>query len=266
MTFKPSHLPDLTTSLHNHSTWSDGADPMEEMVRSAKASGFRVFGLSDHWVPDPTLDFDSSEWSMPLDRLPEYMEELHHLQKKYNDSAFTLLAGLEVDYFDENIDDVRNTLKQYKLDYIIGSCHYAGTFPVDHDPMDWVSLSQQEIDDIWDKYWTKLLAAARTGFYTFLAHLDLPKKYGHYPTEDQTPRALEVLDAARESGTAIEINTAGWHKPCKEAYPSPIILREAVQRNIPIVISADAHSIHRVDRDFEKASEYLALCTAPQVL
>ena len=75
-----------------------------------------------------------------------------------------------------------------------------------------------------------------------------------------------MLDAVKEVGTAIEINTAGWHKPCKEAYPSPLILREVLQRNIPIVISADAHSVHRVDRDFAMAAEYLALCKAPQVL
>ena len=257
--------PEITTSLHNHSKWSDGQDNLETVVKTAKAKGLRQFGISDHWVMDPSPEFDSTDWSMKIDLLPDYIEDIHRLQAKYNDDNFTFLAGLEVDYFDENFEQVKSIVSQYPLDYIIGSGHYVGTFSVDNMPKDWEDKTQDDIDNIWRGYWEKLEKVAASGFFTFLAHLDIVKKFAHYPSFDFMPMALKVLDAAQASQTAIELNTSGWQKPCAEEYPSPQIIREAIKRRIPIVINADAHYAEFIDRDFQKAKDLIALCSSPQL-
>ena len=63
----------------------------------------------------------------------------------------------------------------------------------------------------------------------------------------------DVIDAIAASGSVIELNTAGWHKPCAEAYPAPRFLELACSAGIGLVISSDAHAPHEVARDFPRA-------------
>lgn len=245
-------------SLHNHSRWSDGKASAEEMCLAAKAAGIRRFGISDHYVHHPERSMMPISYSMDLSRIAEYCADLERLKKSFNTGDFTLYAGLEVDFFFENIDAVMAELSKYPLDYLIGSVHFSGTFPIDHSEENWKPLTRDQIDDICGIYWQKMLGAAQCGHFTFLGHLDLPKKFGFLPDPDQYfPQALKVLDAAAANGVGIEINTAGWFKPCGEPYPSPRLLREAKLRKIPIVIGSDAHGTELVTRGFSEARELL---------
>lgn len=197
-------------------------------------------------------------YSMDLSRVDEYCAELERLKKEFNDENFTLYAGLEVDFFFENIDAVIKELNNYPLDYLIGSVHFSGTFPIDHSADYWTPLTRDQIDEICRIYWEKMLGAAQCSHFTFLGHLDLPKKFGFLPDPDlYFPQAVKVLDAAAASGVGIEINTAGWFKPCGEPYPSPRLLREAYSRKIPIVIDSDAHEPELVTRGFPEARKLL---------
>ena len=86
-----------------------------------------------------------------------------------------------------------------------------------------------------------------------IGHLDLPKKYGFLPTADLTTEANAALDAIAAAGLAIELNTAGWQKPINEAYPSPALLRPARERDIPLLINADAHVPADAAADYDRA-------------
>ena len=62
---------------------------------------------------------------------------------------------------------------------------------------------------------------------------------------------LEAVIAA--AGSVIELNTAGWHKPCAEAYPAPRFLELACSAGVGLVISSDAHAPGEVAREFSRA-------------
>ncbi len=247
--------PRRNVSYHNHSNWSDGADTLEEVCHRGKAMGLRELGVSDHWVPAP--DFEAPFWSMKPDQLGKYTETLLTLKKQLDDENFTLRIGLEVDFFHENYREVLADLKQYPFDYLIGSVHYSGSFPLDESEKLWMPLEETEKDRLCRIYWDKLLGAAECGEFTFLGHLDLPKKFACVDMRKYLPEACQVLDAAKETGTAIELNTAGWFKPCNEQYPCAEILAEAKNRRIPVIVNADAHAAEHLMRNFEEASEVL---------
>ena len=243
-------------SYHNHSNLSDGAASLEEMCRAARAAGLREFGMSDHWVIPPP-EITDVNWRMEPEKLEYYVTELQRLKKELDSERFTLRIGLEVDFFFENAPEVVAELKKWPFDYLIGSVHYSGTFPVDHDASDWAPLSPGEIENICEEYWRKLEGAALSGFYTFIGHPDLPKKFGYVPEGKYLPHALRLLDAVRKTSGAIELNTSGWFKPCKEQYPACAILKEACARKIPVVINADAHAPAHVARNFGEAAKVL---------
>ena len=244
-------------SLHNHSIFSDGASTLEEMVSAAKNAGLSVFGMSDHWVVPPYDGTDYLTWAMPHEKLPEYVNTLLELRKKYEDDDFKLKIGLEVDFFFENIQDVLADLQKYPLDYLIGSVHYTGVFSVDHDIADWVDLSEADIAEICEIYWQKVAGAAGCGAFDFLGHLDLPKKFGLVDNSKYYPHALKVLDILQQRSGAIELNTAGWFKQCEEPYPALPLLAEACKRNIPVAVNSDAHCPEHVNRNFCQAYELL---------
>ena len=256
--------PGCDVSFHNHSDMSDGAAPIEVMCRAAKAAGLREFGMSDHWViPPENSGIDASAWRMIPERLDEYIEKLLALKKELDSEEFTLRLGLEVDFFFENYFAVFKNLSRYPLDYIIGSVHYAGTFPVDHSIKDWEFLSEERKEEICEEYWKKLAGAAACGLYNFIGHLDLPKKFGMIDNSRYTAHGIKVLDAVKKTKGAIELNTAGWFKECNEQYPDSALLKEALSREIPVIINADAHHQDHVKRNFTEAAQVLSQAGFP---
>lgn len=249
--------PGFDVSYHNHSDMSDGGSSIESMCRAAKAAGLREFGMSDHWVIPPSPDTNADDWRMAPARLDEYVEKLLALKKELDCGSFTLRLGLEVDFFFENYAEVVKDLEAYPLDYLIGSVHYSGTFPIDHIIDEWLPLSEEEKENICEEYWKKLEGAAQCGLYTFIGHLDLPKKFGLIDNAAYLPHAVKVLDAVQKSGKAIELNTAGWFKECAEQYPSSAMLQEACSRRIPVIVNADAHHRDHVKRNFSEGARVL---------
>lgn len=244
-------------SCHNHSVWSDGSGSLEDICRKGKDMGLKVLGISDHWVKPPFPGTDAATWSMDLSRTADYVKILQGLQDELNDENFQLLIGLEVDVFPENIEDVIAELQEFEPDYLIGSVHYSGTFPVDYCIEPWKNLSAKEMDDICNIYFDKLEVAASRREFAFIGHLDLPKKFGMIDNKKYFKRAEKVLDILKESGGAIELNTAGFYKECAEQYPALEILQQAYMRQIPVIVNADAHCPEHLMRGFDEAYRIL---------
>jgi histidinol-phosphatase (PHP family) len=75
-----------------------------------------------------------------------------------------------------------------------------------------------------------------------LAHPDLAKIFGRRPDRFEYPD----LD-----GVALEISTAGLHKPVGELYPDAALL----ESRPPVTLASDAHVPANVGRDFDQALE-----------
>lgn len=239
----------MLTSYHNHTTWSDGAPTLAAQIQGARRAGLDELGISDHYVLHPTGE--EVEWTLPLDMLGDYVLELRAAAEETRD--LTLRLGVEADFFPETVEELRERLAVYPFDYVIGSVHYVNDFPIDEDTKFWDALSPEERNEKWLLYWTRIRQLAESRVYDFVGHIDLPKKFGHRPTVDCTAEAHAALDAIAAADMAIEINTAGWSLPAAEAYPSLELLRAARERNIPLLINADAHFPEFLIRDFPRA-------------
>jgi histidinol-phosphatase (PHP family) len=105
--------------IFNHSTYSDGKSPPEEIVLSAIDKGLEVIGISDH----APIGFKDVHWSIRPERIDDYLSELHYLKEKYRDKI-NLQIGLEVDYY-LGCDDHIHSLHLSRFDYTIGSIHFS---------------------------------------------------------------------------------------------------------------------------------------------
>lgn len=244
----------MLINYHNHTNWSDGRATLEEMIAGARAAGVAEFGISDHYAPFP--DGRAVDWAVPSGFLPEYVERIL-AAKEAEASGLVIRLGIEIDFFPETIEAAKAELAPYPFDYLIGSVHFVKSgpdfFPIDYDASCWEALSPEEVNTVWRLYWQQIKALAESGCCDFIGHLDLPKKYGFLPTVDLTAEAQAALDAIAAAGLAIELNTAGWQKPINEAYPSSGLLRAARERDIPLLINADAHLPEDAAADYDRA-------------
>src|SRR5256885_12609350 len=94
---------------------------------------------------------------------------------------------------------------------------------------------------------------ANSRLFDSLSPPDLPKKFKHYPKADFTPVFERALRTARASDVAIEINTSGLRKPCKEIYPGRRFLEIAFRLGVPISLGSDAHRPEETGCAFNEA-------------
>ena len=161
-------------------------------------------------------------------------------------------AGLECDWLKGCENFIGELAGKYPWDYLIGSVHYLGDW--DFDNPKWLGKwAQTDVDAVWTQYWKTYAEMAESGLFDILAHPDLVKKFSHVPGGDPDRFYDPVIEAIAANGSVIELNTAGLHKPCAEAYPAPRFLELAASAGIGLVISSDAHAPSEVARDFPKA-------------
>lgn len=241
----------MLVSYHNHTNWSDGQSTLESILAAARQAGLDEVGISDHYVLAP--NGVPIEWSMPRDFLDEYVARMRRAAAA--ESSLKVRLGIEADFFPETVESLREMLARHPFDYVIGSVHYSGAFPLDSSASYWNALDQDDINGKWRSYWLLVRQMAESRAFDFAAHLDLPKKYGHRPTVDYTRESRAALDAIAAADMAIEINTAGWALPAREAYPGLELLRAARERGIPLTINADAHRPDYLTRNFDRARD-----------
>jgi histidinol-phosphatase (PHP family) len=159
--------------------------------------------------------------------------------------------GLEVDYVPGREEETRELLAPYPWDYLLGSVHFIDGLGVDGEPR---LVDSVGVEETWRRYFETLAGATRSGLFDSLSHPDLVKMFGERAEAfDYGP----VLDAIAESGVAVEVSTAGLHKPVGELYPHPEFLRACRERGVPVTTGSDAHEPRVVGRDFDRARELL---------
>ena len=195
---------DLRGDLHLHSEWSDGRDPIETMVEAAVDQGYEYMALTDHSSGRGIANGLSDA------RLLEQIEILRALQNRY---PITILCGSEVDIrADGSLDYSDELLEQ--LDVVVASVHSA--------------MGQDRTTMT-----NRIIKAMQHPAVTIIGHAST-RLLGSREPVDFDIEAL--LQAAKQTGTAMEINSAPERLDLKDVHAS-----RARQLGVPLVISTDSH-------------------------
>ena len=237
----------MVATFHNHSTWSDGQASLGEIHAYAGALGLDILGVSDHFCIYP--DGRSSEWPLTPDKVNDYIAEVQSLRKE---GRMEVIAGIEFDWFEQSRAALAPYAEGLPLDYRIGSIHHVGGQAFDIDASFWASKTDEEVNAVYAAYWRLVRQMAESGLFDIAAHLDLPKKFGFYPKADLRALVDDALDAIKARDMTVELNTAGFSKPCADGYPAVGILKRCRRRDIPVTLSADAHRPENLLFEFER--------------
>ncbi|MFF2755116.1 DNA polymerase/3'-5' exonuclease PolX [Psychrobacillus sp. NPDC058041] len=203
-------LDDIKGDFHMHTTWSDGAHSIEEMVEACLAKGYSHMVISDH------SDYLKVANGLSKERLLQQIETIQELNAKYKD--IEIFAGTEMDILpDGSLDFDDEVLKQ--LDFVIASIHS--------------SFSQPQ-----EKIMERLYNAIKNPYVHMIAH---PTGRIIEQREGYNPDVPELIKWAKEYGKILELNASPYRLDLKTEY-----LHLAKEASVPIAINTDAHHMDQL--------------------
>lgn len=191
--------------LHMHSTWSDGRDPIEAMVRASIELGYEYIAITDH---------SQRAWSshkLSLGDVDRQRHEVERLRAKY--PQIRILHGVEVDIMKDGTLDFGDEVLA-GFDIVLASLH-------DH--------GGQHGDELTERY----LAAMRSPFVDVITH---PLNRTPGGSNGYALDLERVFAAAAETGTAMEIDGAPGHLDMDGA-----VARHAVAAGVTLTVDSDGH-------------------------
>jgi DNA polymerase (family 10) len=198
---------DLKGSLHNHSTWSDGHNRLEDIARFMDELGLAYWAITDH----SKASFQAN--GLDAKRLREQISEIKKINGEFEQSGseFRLLAGVEVDIVKNGLDLDDDLLSE--LDVVVASLHVPANNEAENTK--------------------RMIRAAENKLVHFLAH-----PTGRLLLEREAyPVNLDaVMDACAETGTWMELN-CNPHRFDLDWRLWPA----AKRKGIKCVINPDAH-------------------------
>ena len=204
------HLDAITSDLHMHTTWSDGAHSLREMIEACIEKKYTHIAITDH------SHYLRVANGLSAERLMDQMEEIHKLRKEY--PSIHILAGTEMDILpDGSLDFDDEILEQ--LDFVIASIHSSFSQP------------QEKIMD-------RLLTAMKNKHVDMIAHPTgriVGERAGYNPDVPQ------LIEWAAKYGKILELNANPHRLDLATEY-----LIQAQELQVPIAINTDAHSIDQL--------------------
>jgi histidinol-phosphatase (PHP family) len=232
---------DLPLDTHLHTNLSPDADvPIDVHARLAVERGIRELAITDH------VDFDPRAPAYAFTSFTDRERQVREAAERWAEHGLAIRFGVEVSYESRCEDEIRDWLRRHPHDFTIGSVHISPDSPYKADAVaSWVQ--GRSLPEIVAPYFGEITAAARSGMFDTIGHLDFVKRYlvPHVMPEElaAAPELYEpMLAALVESGTALEVNASGLRQLARETYPSAAIVaryRELGGRDV--TIGSDAH-------------------------
>ena len=202
-------LDDIKGDLHMHTTYSDGAFSIREMIEANIKKGYEYMVITDH---SKSLKVAHG---LQVERLLRQNEEIKKLNEEYTE--IDIYSGTEMDILpDGSLDYEDDILSQ--LDYVIAAIHQ--------------SFNQSE-----EEIMQRLEHACRNPYVRHIAHPTgriIERREGYQPNIEQ------LMQLAEETQTVMEINANPKRLDLNAAtvkkYP-----------NIKLTINTDAHHVDHLD-------------------
>ncbi|MEM3577097.1 MAG: histidinol-phosphatase HisJ family protein [Candidatus Bathyarchaeia archaeon] len=236
----------MIMDYHVHTEASpDAVGTIKDYVKKAVEKGIDEIGFSDHI----SLHEIGNYSRMRQQQMPAYIENFLALKQRDETS---IKLGVEIDFFPEDKDRIKEFIQKYPFDYVIGAVHFIGSWGIDN-PHQKHEYLKRDILQTYRAYFSLIKEMCGSRLFDVVAHLDLIKIFGFKPNCDFSDILIETSEAIAKSKMCVEINTAGLRRPCAEIYPSEELLKILHAYDVPIVFGSDAHNPEDLGRNFKEA-------------
>lgn len=255
-------------SYHTHTNIFnfDGKNTAEEMISRAEEIGFKEIGISNHLIYHPNLCDKDNMFFTDLPTVEKTAAAIvENIRKAGEKSKIKVYAGFEVDFFLSRrwCADFERIRKSAGADYYIGSTHMLRDSEEKniHNMYHYYYKYEQRFkDDVLreylSNYWQTVTEAVKSGYFDFIAHLDVYRIFRIFDHLNFEREIDALTDAFGEYKTPFELNTSGWSKYGTQ-HPEDALLKRLRDKDVPVVVSDDAHSTSMLAQHFDRAEQLL---------
>jgi len=256
---------------HSRGYCDHAHDPLRAMLDAAERFGYRTFGVTEH-APrfgEQYLYEDEKAWGWTVEKLERdfeaYARDVDALSREF-EGQLEVLRGFEIEVVprDRYVSIMQGYRERAEFDYIVGSVHFLYDVPIDGPP----DLFQKAVESAGGlealviAYYVAVRAMVEAMRPEVVGHLDVIAKNGQHfgPVESPAIRdaAIGALEAVRDTGGILDLNTAGYRKGLPTPYPAPWLLNLAIEMGVPLCFGDDSHSVEDVGRGIDDARAYLS--------
>lgn len=233
----------MIANYHAHTVRCNHATGTErEFVENAITRGLKIFGFSDHtpqYFPGGYCTF----MRMRTYELPEYCADVRRLQREYRDKI-QIHLGLEAEYYPAYWEELLSRARDSGVEYMILGQHWLG-----NELNEPGSATATADESLLRRYCHQVMDALDTGKFTYIAHPDLFNFVGDRSIYRSHMR--ELVRAARESGTPLELNLLGM--AAHRHYPNESFFEVVAEEGCPVILGMDAHApLHVLKTELEE--------------
>lgn len=195
--------------FHMHCTWSDGNQPLEEMIAAAAQRGYEYHSISDH------SQGRGAAYGMTPGELREQRTRVREIGDRF---GVRTLCSSEVDILPDGSMDFPDEVLA-ELDIVVGSVHSA------------FNLSREEMT-------RRLIRACENPYVSIIGHPTgrSLEGFGGYEFDYDA-----VFAAAARTGTALEIDGQATRLDLP-----PELARRAKTFGVTFTVDSDAHDVSRL--------------------
>jgi histidinol-phosphatase (PHP family) len=234
----------LPLDAHLHTDLSPDSDvPIDVYAESALERGIDEIAITDH------VDFEPGTPAYAATTFDQRERVVREAAERWGPRGVAIRFGVELTYDRRYEADLREHLGRHAYDFVIGSVHVYRSSPYAGDRVA-AFVTGRSLPDIVAPYFDEVEAAARSGLFDAVGHLDFVKRYLHphvLPAQlAAAPELYEpILRALVDTGTALEVNTSGLRQVAGETYPSaPIVARFRELGGERVIVGSDAHRVN----------------------
>lgn len=175
--------------------------------------------------------------------LDEYKKLIDMIRKC--DYPIKVSFGLEICWFEQHEDLIRNLADRNYFDYLLGSVHWIDNWTFNQRKYQWLG---RDTDKIYRRYYEMSNTLIESDIFDIIAHPDLIRCHGIYPSYDLSQTYMHLCENAKVHNVAIEMNTS------KEPGINPLFLEIAKKTGVSFSTGSDAHRPEDVGRGISKVT------------
>lgn len=240
---------------------------VDEFIQEAVKKKLSAIQILDH-----THRFkEFAQLYEPLKKYPKQADWLNNHELKFKDSLADFYAlkekvqqknlptkvsfGLEVCFRPGAEELIKEVLKDYQFDFLVGAVHSVADRLYD------MAFSKEylweviDTNEIYRCYYENLIKCAESGIFSQIAHPDTIKMFNYYPDYDLTPTYQRFAQILKNKQIKAECNTGchyRYHHP--DLGLSDEFLKILLEAGVEIITASDAHHPEDVGNYIEEAN------------
>ena len=233
---------------------------IEQFINKAEKEGLDEICLLEHSIR--FTDFHSTfkeareynlyqkRWFEGKEKSAHTLDEFKALAEKIRDRDYPVKVsfGLEICYFEQHIDEIKQLTSDGFFDYILGSVHWIDNWTFNQRKYQWLG---RDTNEIYKRYFEMQNTLVESGVFDIIAHPDLITCHSLYPTYNLEDTYKLLCENIKANNVMLEMNTS------KSLGINEQFFNMAKKVGVNFSTGSDAHRVEDVGRGIKDVTRLI---------